>query len=59
MKVERVETDDYELEFSWLWLESTVMQKTLPTEFKSEEAERLVLGAAVLCVIAVVSHCVF
>jgi hypothetical protein len=32
------------------------MQKTLPTVFKPEEVERVVLGAAEFCVIAVVRH---
>lgn len=32
------------------------MQKTLPTVFKPEEVERVVLSADVLCVIAVVRH---
>ena len=57
MTVERVDTDDYPLEFSWLWLESTVMQKTLPAELKSEVVERVASGVDVAVVIAVVLHC--
>ena len=57
MKVESVDTEDYPLEFSWLWLASTVMQKTLPTEFKSEEVESAFVAYVSVCVIAVVLHC--
>ena len=56
MKVEIVETEDYPLEFSWLWPASTVMQKTLPAEFKGEEVESAV-GIDVNVVIASVLHC--
>jgi hypothetical protein len=57
MKVERVERVDYPLELSWLWLGSTVMQKTLPAEAESEEGEGVVGGFDACCVIAVVRHC--
>jgi hypothetical protein len=56
MKVERVETEDYPLEFSWLWKVSTVMQKTLPTMTESWEAPRVCVVYIICCVIAVVRH---
>ena len=56
MKVESVDTEDYPLEFSWLWPASTVMQKTLPTELEGEEVESVAVVDVIVVVIAVVLH---
>ena len=56
MKVPSVETVNYALEFSWLWEESTVMQKTLPAEFKSREVPSVAVCVLSCVIVGVCRH---